>query len=149
MLIAPSSFKAKESGFKELISFGEQNFLLPSGGIVVRDDLLKSDPAMVEKFVRASLMGFWFLRDNRPSAVKALSRSLKVDEPLAAKIYDAARPTMTQDGSLSEDAQRRMIAVVVKLRALKEAPATDKLFDFSVLKKAQAALQQRGWKPAP
>lgn len=148
VLIAPASFKAKESGFKELISFSDQNFLLPSGGIVVRDDLLRSDPAMVETFVRATLMGFWFLRDNRPSALKALSRSLKVDEPLAAKIYDAARPTMTQDGSLSEDAQRRMIAVVLKLSSLKEAPAPEKLFDFSLLKKAQVTLQQRGWKPA-
>ena len=147
VLIAPSSFKAKESGFKELISFGEQNFLLPSGGIVIRDELLKTDSAMVEKFVRASLMGFWFLRDNRSSAVRALSRSLKVDDTLAGKIYDSARPTMTEDGSLSDDDQRRMVAVVVKLATLKEAPALERLFDFSILKKAQTTLKQRGWKP--
>src|SRR4051812_19440302 len=147
VLIAPSSFKANESGFKQLISFGEQNFLLPSGGIVIRDELLKTDAAMVEKFVRATLMGFWFLRDNRSNAIKALSRALKVDETLAGKIYDTARPTMTQDGSLSEDDQRRMIGVVLKLASLKEAPALEKLFDFSPLKKAQMTLKQRGWKP--
>jgi hypothetical protein len=40
-----------------------------------------------------------------------------------------------------------MIAVVLKLASLKEAPALEKLFDFSILNKAQMTLKQRGCKP--
>jgi hypothetical protein len=42
---------------------------LPSGGIVARDDFLKTDPVSVEKFVRTTLMGFILTRANRPAAL--------------------------------------------------------------------------------
>jgi ABC-type nitrate/sulfonate/bicarbonate transport system substrate-binding protein len=55
-LIAPLTFKAKEMGMKELVFFGDQNFLLPGGAILVRDDVLRAEPQMIERFIRASLM---------------------------------------------------------------------------------------------
>jgi NitT/TauT family transport system substrate-binding protein len=147
VLIAPFTFNAKEAGFKELITFKDEGFVLPSGGIVARDELLKNDPLTVEKFVRTTLMGFLLTRDNRPAAIKVLSRSLKIEEPTAARIYDSARPTMTADGALSEDAQKKIVSFVTKLAGAKETPPYEKLFDFSVIKKANATLQARGWHP--
>jgi NitT/TauT family transport system substrate-binding protein len=147
VLIAPFTFNAKEAGFKELITFKDEGFVLPSGGIVARDELLKTDPVTVEKFVRTTLMGFILTRDNRPAAIKVLSRSMKIEEPTAARIYDSARPTMTADGALSDEAQKKVVAFVMKQAGVKEAPPYDKLFDFSVIKKANATLQARGWHP--
>ena len=147
VLIAPFTFNAKEAGFKELITFKDEGFVLPSGGIVVRDDLLKADPATVEKFVRTTLMGFLLTRDNRSAATKVLSRSLKIEEPTAARIYDSARPTMTADGALSEEAQKKVVSFVMKQAGVKEAPPYEKLFDFSIIRKANATLQARGWHP--
>jgi len=147
VLIAPFTFNAKEAGFKELVIFKDEGFVLPSGGIVARDDLLKADPVTVEKFVRTTLMGFLLTRDNRAAAIKVLSRSLKIEETTAAKIYDSARPTMTADGALSEDAQKKVISFVMKQAGAKEFPAHEKLFDFSFIKKANATLQARGWHP--
>ncbi len=147
VLIAPFTFNAKEAGFKELITFKDEGFVLPSGGIVARDDLLKTDPATVEKFVRTTLMGFIVTRDNRPAAIKVLSRNLKIEEPTAARMYDSARPTMTADGALSEEAQKKVVSFVMKQAGAKEAPPYDKLFDFSVIRKANATLQTRGWQP--
>jgi NitT/TauT family transport system substrate-binding protein len=146
-LIAPLTFKAKDMGLKELVFFGDQNFLLPGGAILVRDDMLRSDPNTIERFVRASLMGFLYLRENHAGALKAIARTLKVDESLAAKMYEGARPTMTTDADLSEDAQRRMLGLVMKLAGIKDGPTVDKLFDFSLLRKSRATLQARGWKP--
>jgi NitT/TauT family transport system substrate-binding protein len=147
VLIAPFTFNAKEAGFKELITFKDEGFVLPSGGIVARDELLKTDPVTVEKFVRTTLMGFLLTRDNRAAAIKVLSRSLKIEEPTAARIYDSARPTMTADGALSEDAQKKVVSFVMKLAGAKDAPPYEKLFDFSVIRKANATLQSRGWRP--
>ena len=45
MLIAPTSFYAKDQGFRELVAFQDLGFVLPSGGIVARDETLRSDPA--------------------------------------------------------------------------------------------------------
>jgi NitT/TauT family transport system substrate-binding protein len=147
VLIAPFTFNAKEAGFKELVIFKDEGFVLPSGGIVARDDLLKADPITIEKFVRATLMGFILTRDNRPAAIKILSRNLKIEEPTAARIYDSARPTMTADGALSEEAQKKVLSFVMKQVGAKEAPPYEKLFDFSIIRKANATLQARGWHP--
>jgi hypothetical protein len=92
-------------------------------------------------------MGFILTRDNRPAAIKILSRNLKIEEPTAARIYDSARPTMTADGALSEEAQKKVLSFVMKQVGAKEAPPYEKLFDFSIIRKANATLQARGWHP--
>ncbi len=93
-------------------------------------------------------MGFLSARDNRAEAIKVLVRNLKIDEPMAANIYDSARPIMTSDGALAEETQKKMIAFFSKMAGAKDVSSADKVFDFSILRKAQATLQARGWKPA-
>jgi NitT/TauT family transport system substrate-binding protein len=147
MIIAPFTFTAKDAGFRELVVFKDQGILLASGGIVARDETLRAEPALVERFVRASAMGFIHSRDHRSGAIRVLTKALKIDETIAAKVYDASRPTMTADGTLSDDAQKRMAAFVAKTAALKEVAPLEKVFDFSVLRKANAALHAKGWQP--
>lgn len=149
MIIAPHTFTAKDAGFRELIVFRDQGLLLPSGGIAVRDDTLKNDPTLVERFTRASMMGFIHSRDDRAGAIRVLSKTLRIDDSVAAKVYDSSRPTMTADGTLSDDAQKKMAAFVAKSAGIKEVVAADKAFDFSFARKANAALQAKGWQPLP
>jgi ABC-type nitrate/sulfonate/bicarbonate transport system substrate-binding protein len=149
VLIAPVSFYAKEQGFKELVSFQEQGFVLPSGGITARDDYVKADPVTAEKFVRATLMGFLYMRDNRAGTLKVMTRMLRIDDATAAKVYDASRPTMTVDGTVSGEVEKKMTSFVLKTAGAKDAPPADKLYDFTLVKKAYAALQAKGWHPAP
>ena len=149
MLIAPVSFYAKDQGFRELVAFQELGFVLPSGGIVARDETLKIDPLTTERFVRATIMGFLYMRDNRPGTLKVMSKMLRIDEATAAKLYDSSRPTLTKDGTVSGEAEKKMTAMVLKIAGVKEAPPTDKLYDFSFVRKAHAALQAKGWHPVP
>ena len=149
VLIAPVSFYAKDQGFRELAAFQNMGYVLPSGGIVARDETLKTDPLTVERFVRATIMGFLFMRDNRTATLKVMSRTLKIDESTAVKLYDSSRPTMTSDGTVSGETAKKMTAMVLKIAGVKEAPPADKLYDFSLVRKAHAALQAKGWRPAP
>jgi NitT/TauT family transport system substrate-binding protein len=147
MIIAPFTFTAKDAGFRDLVVFRDHEFLLPSGGIIARDETLKTDPALVQHFVRASLMGFIHSRDNRPGAIKVLTKSLKIDEQIAARVYDSSRPTMSADGTLAEDAQKKLAAFLAKTSGIKDVVSSDRLFEFAILRKAQAALQAKGWQP--
>jgi NitT/TauT family transport system substrate-binding protein len=147
MLIAPFTFAAHDAGFREFAVFRDQGFLLPSGGIVARDESVKADPALVERFVRASVMGFIHSRDNRSGAIRVLTRTLKIDETTATKVYDSSRPTMTADGALTEDGQKKMAAFVAKTAGLKDVASAEKVFDFSFVRKAHAALQAKIWQP--
>ena len=148
MVIAPHTFSAKDAGFRELVVFRDQGVLLPSGGIAVRDDTIKNDPALVDRFTRASMMGFIHSRDNRAGAIRVLSKTLRIEEPVAVKVYDSSRPTMTADGTLSEDAQKKMASFVAKSSGLKEIVTLDKAFDFSFVRKANATLHSKSWQPA-
>jgi ABC-type nitrate/sulfonate/bicarbonate transport system substrate-binding protein len=130
------------------VVFRDQGLLLPSGGIAVRDDTIKNEQALVDRFTRASMMGFIHSRDNRAGAIRVLSKALRVEEPIAVKVYDSSRPTMTADGTLSEDAQKKMAAFVARSSGLKDIVTLDKAFDFSFVRKANAALHAKGWQPA-
>ncbi|HKY06931.1 MAG TPA: ABC transporter substrate-binding protein [Candidatus Binatia bacterium] len=147
VLIAPVSFYAKDHGYRELVSFQNMGFVLPSGGIVVRDDTLKSDPVMTERFVRATTMGFVFMRDNRAGTLKLMSKALRIDDATAAKLYDSSRPTLTSDGTVTGENEKKMTAMVAQIAAVKDVPAADRLYDFALVKKAHATLQAKGWKP--
>jgi NitT/TauT family transport system substrate-binding protein len=147
VLIAPVSFYAREQGYRELASFQNLGFVLPSGGIVARDETLKSDPLMVERFVRATIMGFLVMRDNRAAAIKVMVKSLRIDEPTAAKLYDNSRPTLTSDGTVGGETEKKMTSMVLKIAGAKDTPPSEKLYDFGFVRKAHSALQAKGWRP--
>ena len=147
VLIAPVSFYAKDQGYRELAAFQDLGFVLPSGGIVVRDETLKNDSAMTERFVRATMMGFLFMRDNRAGTIKVMTKVLRIDEATAAKLYDSSRPTLTSDGTVTGDSEKKMTAMVAKIAGAKEMPSSERLYDFALVKKAHAALQAKGWQP--
>ena len=147
MLSIPGNFMAQEGGFRELVSFIDQEWIELQGTVNVTDQLLASDPVLVEKFIRGSLKGFIFFRDQRNQAIGNLARFLRTKEDLAAKIYDVMRPSLTQDGVVSEAIQRKSLDHVVERAGLKEPPRLDKIFDYSLAIKVRQELQARGWKP--
>src|SRR5947207_4954155 len=65
MLSIPANLMAQEAGFRELVSFIEQEWIELQGTVNVTDQLLTSDPGLVEKFIRATLKGFMYFRDQR------------------------------------------------------------------------------------
>ncbi|HTN71615.1 MAG TPA: hypothetical protein VMO00_11050, partial [Methylomirabilota bacterium] len=72
---------------------------------------------------------------------------LRTKEDAASKIYDVMRPSLAQDGVVSEDLQRKSLEHVLGRVSLKEAPRLDKIFDYSVAVKVRQELQAKGWKP--
>jgi ABC-type nitrate/sulfonate/bicarbonate transport system substrate-binding protein len=147
MLSVPANLMAQEAGFRELVSFIDQEWIELQGTVNVTDQLLASDPALVEKFIRATLKGFIHFRDLRSQTVTILTRFLRTKEDAAAKIYDLMRPSLTQDGIVSEEIQRKSLEHVVDRAGLKEPPRLDKIFDYSVAMKVRNELRTKGWKP--
>ena len=147
MLSIPSNFMATEAGYRELVSFIDQEWVELQGSVLTTQQIMVSEPGVVEKFIRASLKGFRYFRDQRPGTVAVLARFMRIKEDMAGRIYDVVRPGVTQDGVVPEDLQRRSIEHVASRAALKEAPRLDRIFDNSVLLKVRQELQAKGWKP--
>jgi ABC-type nitrate/sulfonate/bicarbonate transport system substrate-binding protein len=147
MLSIPANLMAQDAGFRELVSFIDQEWIELQGTINVTDQLLASDPTLVEKFIRATLKGFIHFRDLRAQTIGILIRFLRVKEDAAAKIYELTRPSLTQDGIVSEEIQRKSLEHVIDRVGLKEPPRLDKIFDYSMAVKVRNELRTKGWKP--
>ena len=74
---------------------------------MTRRDFLQINSEIAEKFVRSTMKGLVYVRNNRSGTIPIIARSLKVKESLAAKTYDLALPGMTADGSISKSSKRK------------------------------------------
>lgn len=139
---------AQEAGYRQLFSFTKgDEFVEVQGSIVLNDALVESDPGLVQKFVRATLKGLLYLRENRAGSVAIHARVLKVDTATANRLYDLARPGTTLDGTVSDDVQKKSIDQVVERTDVKEPPPAKKVFDFTLTRKIFKEVQASGWKP--
>lgn len=147
MLTPPGNFMAQDAGFRELVSFIEQDLVEVQGSIFMRQELIKSDPILTEKLVRATMKGLLYFRSNRSGSVSSLGRFLKSKEDLAGRLYDLILPGTTRDGTINEALQKRSIENVIERVGVKEAPPLDRMYNFSLARKVRDELTAKGWKP--
>jgi NitT/TauT family transport system substrate-binding protein len=149
-LTPPFNFKAQESGLRELVAFVNEDYLVePAGAIVVRDSLFRSDPLLVEKFIRGTLKGLLHIRQNRAGTIPILARLMKIQDDLAAKIYDLVLPGLTADGTINPELQKKVLEFVFKVQGIKEPAAVEKVYDFAPVRKVRDDLDAKKWKPTP
>jgi len=147
VFVIPWNFTASDSGFHELVSFVHQDTVQFQGSIVLRDDMMRNDPVVVEKFTRGTMKGFLYSRANRTGTIALLARNLKVDEKTAAKIYDLGKFALTGDGTVNEATQKKALEFIAKVQGVKDSGAVEKFFDFSLARKVIDQLNGQGWKP--
>jgi NitT/TauT family transport system substrate-binding protein len=143
----PFNFMVKEAGFRELVSYLKEDFVELQGSILVNDKLFQSDPALVEKFVRGTVKGLRYARENKAATIPILLRYMKLKEDLAGQYYDQVRPIMTTDGTVSVELQKKYLEQALKVLAPKEFPTVERIYNYSLARKINAELDAAGWKP--
>jgi NitT/TauT family transport system substrate-binding protein len=149
MLAPPFNFTAKKKGFRELVSFLSEDFVELQGSIVVREELLKNNPDLAEKFTRATLKGLMYAREQRSGTIPILVHYLKIDQALAEDYYDSVRGGMTEDGTVSAEHLKQFYENALERFKPKNPAPIDEIFDYSLTKKLDSQLQAAGWKPKP
>ena len=147
MMTFPHNLAAAEAGFRELVSFIASDIIQLQGAIVTRDAVLQSDPALAEKFLRGTIKGLIYYSSNRSGSASTLAGNLKIQEPLAVKIYDLVRPAITPEGILNDELQKKVLTPLLERGGRREAGPAGKYFDFSLARKIHAELKAEGWKP--
>ncbi|MGE5218925.1 MAG: ABC transporter substrate-binding protein [Chloroflexota bacterium] len=146
MMTFPHNITAAELGFRELVSFIASEIIQLQGAIVTRDALLGSEPALAEKFLRATIKGLIYYTTNRGGTIPILARNTKSQEHLAARVYDLVKPALTPEGVLNDDLQKRVMAPLLE-RIKRRDVAPSKFFDFSLAQKLNREIKAEGWKP--
>ena len=141
-------FIADEAGFRELVSFLKEDLVLLSGSIGARENLLASESPMVERFLRGSIKGLLYVRENRSGAVPYMARTFKMEEGFAGKVYDVPLPGFTK-GFVNEEMQKEAYTAALDRLKIKEPPPREKIFNYAVTQKLLAELESKGWKPGP
>ena len=134
MLTFPFNVNAEEAGFHELVSYLKEDMVQLSGNIMTRRDFLQINSEIAEKFVRSTMKGLVYVRNNRSGTIPIIARSLKVKESLAAKTYDLALPGMTADGSITQELQEKAVQAFIK-RPEDKRSVVDKAFNYSLARK--------------
>jgi len=145
--LPPFNFAVKDAGLRELVSFLKEDFVELQGSILAHERIFQSDPGLVEKFVRGTVKGLRYARENKGGTIPILLRYMKIKEDLAAQYYDLVRPIMTSDGTVSVDMQRKYLDQALKVITPKESPSAEKIFNYSLARKVSADLDVTGWKP--
>jgi ABC-type nitrate/sulfonate/bicarbonate transport system substrate-binding protein len=101
---------------------------------------------LVEKFVRGTVKGLRYARENKAGAIPILLRYMKIKEDLAGQYYDQVRPIMTSDGTVSVDMQRKYLDQALKVLTPKEQPSAERIFNYSLARKISVELDATGWK---
>ena len=76
-----------------------------------------------------------------------MARFLRIKEDAVDRIYDLMRPSLTEDGIVSEEIQRKSLEHIVDRAGLKEPPRLERIFDYSVAMKVRNELRSKGWRP--
>jgi ABC-type nitrate/sulfonate/bicarbonate transport system substrate-binding protein len=139
LLTPPRQLILYREGFSKLAYSGDYLAAYPSGGIGATDEKIKTNPAEVLAFVRASLRGLQYYTQNRADSIEMLSRHLGIKDPsLAGEAYDLHISRLGAIGTLDDAWMRGAIDFTKKSLGVTKDIPPNQVFDFSFVEKALA-----------
>ena len=97
MLSAPHSLRAEKDGFTR-IAVTRDYVDVPGTALVVHADRIKKQPALIKRFMRASLRAMSFIRENRADTTQMIVREFGMDQEVAALAYKQLLELLSPDG---------------------------------------------------
>ena len=139
LLTPPRQLILYREGFSKLAYSGDYLTAYPSGGIGATDEKIKTNPAEVLAFVRASLRGLQYYTQNRADSIEMLSRHLGIKDPsLAGEAYDLHISRLGAIGTLDDAWMRGAIDFTKKSLGVTKDIPSNQVFDFSFVERALA-----------
>ena len=140
----PLTFAAQDEGFRKLVDAGDV-YRAVQGGLATTKTMLSEQPELVTKVVRAMMRAIRLIKSDRKYGIEFIKGPWldigKEPEKIAARVYDIAAPALLENGTVSEEVQRQMIADA-SMRVKPAQPVLpDQVFDFSIVRKVSATLK--------
>ena len=128
----------------------EKAIRMPYTGVATSERLIRSDPALVKRFLRAMVRGVQYMRAFKDETVAILMKAdPRNDRAALAADWDDLIPTLTADGTAPDDLIRKDFAVRAAILNLPPSsiPPVERVYDYGPLREVEAELAQSGWKP--
>jgi NitT/TauT family transport system substrate-binding protein len=96
--------------------------------VYARKDLIDSNPALVERFLKGFFAGIAFMKTHKDETTKIAVRELHSTPAIMNRIYDDLSPWLESDGHFDPQAIETLKASYVDLGILAEKPSSDQMF---------------------
>ena len=140
----PLTFTAQDEGFRKLAAAGDV-YQSVQGGLATTKAVLTEQPEMVTKVVRAMLRAIRLIKSDRKYGIEFIKGPWldlgKERDKIAARVYDAATPDLLENGIVSEEIQRQMIADASARIKPAHPVLPEQAFDFSIARKISTTLK--------
>ncbi len=123
---------------------------IPYNGLAASDEMLRKNPDLVRRFLRATMKGTLFMRAKADDTVTILAKyNPKTPRELLRDGLAETQDSLAVDGMVSEAAQIAEIQIRSQILAIPadkiKPPAA--VFDYGPLQKVVGELRASGWKP--
>jgi NitT/TauT family transport system substrate-binding protein len=140
----PLTFTAQDEGFRKLVSAADV-YRSVQGGLATTKAMLSEHPELVTKVVRAMMRAIRLIKSDRKYGIEFIKGPWldvgKEPEKIASRVYDIAAPALLENGSVSEEIQRQMIADAALRIKPKQPVLPEQVFDFSIVRKVSETLK--------
>ena len=130
----PHDLIAQQMGAKVLA--GPPEIGMPASGMITSDRLLKENPQMVKRALRALLKANRFSEENRQETIRVLLQWVKQSPEIASRSYDLELKTIRKDGQMTD---AEMESFIERLGDKKRP--LDEVRDFSLVRQALKELE--------
>ena len=136
----PLTFTAQDEGFRKLVSAADV-YRSVQGGLATTKAMLSEHPELVTKVVRAMMRAIRLIKSDRKYGIEFIKGPWLEPEKIASRVYDIAAPALLENGSVSEEIQRQMIADAALRIKPKQPVLPEQVFDFSIVRKVSETLK--------
>lgn len=125
----PYDLMLEQQGLKAIS--GPPEIGVPSSGLFAADKLIKENPQVLRRTIRATLKANRFLENNREETIRIMTKFVRQAPEVAARSYDVELKALAKDGTMTDaEIEFQMDRLADKKRPL------DEIRDFSFARQA-------------
>ena len=135
----PTEYLGRKMGFPVIVR-SEDLFTYPFSGLTTHIKKIKEKPEEVKRVIRAGIKANRYMRENRDGTIPILMSTYRIDKEVATAAYDSFIKGFNLDGSMPEDAFRRLLHDNKRLMKIDREIAVSEVTDLSILREVQREL---------
>ena len=148
MLTPSQVVNLKQVGPKgSLLADTSKDIRMLFNGVGTSSKVLQNDPKLVEGFLRGTIKGREYFRHFKDETLAILVKYNGQSLAANSADYDSVLPTMTVDGTLSDDVATADASVRAGVLGVDKIRPLNEIYDFSLVKSIYGQLRQSGWQP--
>jgi NitT/TauT family transport system substrate-binding protein len=132
MLSAPHSLHAEKEGFTR-IAVTRDYVDVPGTALVLHADKIKKQPAMIKRFLRATLRAMNFIRENRSDTTQMIIREFAMPPDIASLAYDKLIDLLSINGKIRIDGYQVLIDLARAAQKIERSTLAAQLVDQKLL----------------